>query len=91
MLKYFTWNREGGHVLVIPFKNGTSVAVSTKVFATKRGALSAGARIDQRCTLVNSKTGAHTLWGKENLPWFTCDAKTGERTDHFTRVAIGNI
>ena len=85
-MKYFTWNRNSGYVLVIPCANGTSVIVSDKVFATKRGALAFGNRIDKRCT--HPVTGK--LWNRD-LPWFTVDIDTGERTDHFHTEEIGNI
>ncbi len=84
-IKFATWKHDDGHVLVILFNNGTSVAVSVKVFKTVQGALAFGAKITARCSNEDGP------WGKANLPWYTCDAETGERTEHFTCEATGDI
>lgn len=73
-MKVTTWNRETGHVAVVLFANGTSAAVSTKTFKTKKGAIAATQRIKELC-------GEN--WEKGNLPWKTTNPKTGEVTVNF--------
>ena len=86
MLKFYTWSRAGGHVLVIPFANKKSVAVSKKVFKTEHGAMKLGARVNERCT--HPITGA--LWYRD-IPWTTTDAKTGVKTTHFIREEVDSL
>ena len=48
-MKMTTWNREAGYVSVVLFDNGTSAAVSTKTYATKKGAEAANTRLQELC------------------------------------------
>jgi hypothetical protein len=86
VMKTFTWARNGGHVLVIPFANGITAGVSTKTFKTKRGALAFGDRIRTRC--------CHPITGKDwyrDLPFQTTDLESGEVTKHFTTEPVDTI
>jgi hypothetical protein len=81
-MKFITWNRDSGYVLVLPFDNKTSVAVSTKVFKTEHGALKFGERIEQFCG---------PDYKDNDLPWSTTDIKTGIKTRHFNREVVRTI
>ena len=48
-MKTTTWNRANGFVSVVLFENGTSAAVSTKVYKTKKGAEGANNKLLQLC------------------------------------------
>jgi|TARA_R110000751_G_scaffold50895_1_gene112049 hypothetical protein len=73
-MKTTTWNREAGYVSVVLFKNGTSAAVSTKTYATKKGAESANTRLQDMC-------GEN--WELGNLPYRTTNPDTGEQTVNY--------
>ena len=73
-MKTTTWNREAGYVSVVLFANKTSAAVSTKTYATKKGAEAANARLQEMCG---------DNWELANLPYRTTDPKTGEVTVNY--------
>jgi hypothetical protein len=75
-MKVTTWNRDKGFVSVILFENGTSAAVSTKVFKTQKGAEGANNKLKAICG---------EDWKLGNLPWQTTDPKDGSVTRHYRR------
>jgi hypothetical protein len=81
-MKVTTWNRDLGHVAVILFDNGTSAAVSTKTFKTKKGAEGANKRIIEMC-------GEN--WELGNLPWKSTNPTTGEVTTNFRRENLSKV
>ena len=81
-MKTTTWNREAGHVAVVLFDNGTSAAVSTKIYATKKGAEAANAKLLAMCG---------EKYEKANLPWESTNPETGEITRHFHRENLTSL
>ena len=75
-MKVTTWNRNDGFVSVVLFENGTSAAVSTKVYKTKKGAEGANNKLLELC-------GKN--WENGDLPWETTDPKDGSVTRHYRR------
>ena len=75
-MKTTTWNRNDGFVSVVLFENGTSAAVSTKVYKTKKGAAGANAKLEALCG---------EKWENGDLPWETTDPKDGSVTRHYRR------
>lgn len=73
-MKTTTWNREEGFVSVVLFKNGTSAAVSTKVYASEDGAKAANEKLRDICG---------NDYRKQNLPYRTTNPKTGEVTVNY--------
>ena len=65
-----------GFVSVVVFENRKSVAVSTKVYKTEKGAEAANARLLELC-------------GREcercDLPWTSTNIATGEKVVHYRR------
>ena len=81
-MKMTTWNREAGYVSVVLFDNGTSAAVSTKTYATKKGAEAANTRLQELCGEGYSNM---------NLPYRTTNPEDGTvtvnyRTENLTVV-----
>jgi hypothetical protein len=81
-MKLTTWNRDSGFVSVVLFDNGTSAAVSTKVFKTQKGAEGFNKRIVELCG---------EKYEKANLPWESTNPKTGEVTRHFRHENLTSI
>ena len=81
-MKTTTWNRASGYVSVVLFTNGSSAAVSTKIFKTKKGAEAANAKLVTLCG---------DNWDKANLPWESTNPTTGEVTRHFRRENLTAI
>lgn len=74
-----TWKRENGFVSVVVFANKASVAVSTKTYATQKGAEAANKKLVEMCG---------DNWEKQNLPWQSTDIETGEITTHYRRENV---
>jgi len=77
-----TWNRSSGFVSVVLFANGTSAAVSTKVFKTAKGAESFCKRIVEVCG---------PDYSLQDLPWMSTNPDTGEVTRHFRKENLTAI
>ena len=75
-MKTTTWNRKDGYVSVVLFENGTSAAVSTKVYKTKKGA-------DGANTKIRTKCGEN--WELGNIPWEPTNPEDGVVTRHYIR------
>jgi hypothetical protein len=83
-MKLTTWNRGQGHVTVVLFENGTSGAVSTKVFKTKAGAENFGKRIEELCGPNYEKRNLLDLYT-------TTDPKDGKKTVNFRNENFSSI
>ena len=81
-MKTCTWKRESGYVSVILFNNRNSAAVSTKKYATKKGAESANQRVKKLCG---------DNWERQDLPWQSTNPETGEATRHYHRENLKSI
>jgi len=81
-MKTTTWNRDNGYVSVVLFANKKSAAVSTKVYATKQGALGANKRLVKICG---------DNWEHHDLPWESTNPDTGEVTRHYRRENLTAI
>ena len=81
-MKTCTWKRESGYVSVILFANGSSAAVSTKTFKTRKGAEGANNKLIEMC-------GKN--WEKGDLPWESTNPKDGTVTKHYRKENLKTI
>ena len=81
-MKTTTWKIAGGFASVIIFENGSSAAVSTKVYKTKKGAEGANKRLLELC-------GKN--WENGDLPWETTNPKDGEVTRNYRRENLRRV
>ena len=72
-MEFTTFRRNGGYVSVAIFLNGRSIATSTKVYATKKGAEKANDRVNQIC---GPTFGRDNIAGQD-FPYTRTDIKTG--------------
>ena len=73
-MKMFVWNREDGYVHGILCENKRTAIVSTKHYATKKGAEKANERLLNICG---------EKYEKQNVPYRSTNPETGEVTVHF--------
>ena len=81
-MKLTTWNRANGFVSVVLFENGSSAAVSTKVYKTQKGAEGANKRLLELC-------GKN--WEDGDLPWSTTNPKDGTVTRNYRRENLRRV
>jgi len=81
LIAHAIFPRNGGYVPAIKFSNG-NLAVSTKTFKTKNGAVSLVKRVTEICGDKFTREG-------NDLPWETTNPETGEVTVHF-RHEVGD-
>ncbi len=86
-MKTVTWTRHDGHVSVVLFENKRTAAVSTKVYATKQGALGANKRLAALCGANYGRDGSIG----QSFPWSRTDPETGVRTELYRSENLSAI
>ena len=85
-MKRFVMKRNGGYAAGFRFDNGTSAAISTKTFKSRKGADACCERV---VTLCGDTFGRNGVPGSD-FPWETL-TKDGIIQRNFTRISCANV